>query len=832
MKSPLLLALGFLSGIVASELPQEQAATSADPDGFRARVAPFLKQHCLSCHGPEKQKSQLRLDRLAGHRAGDTHLWTQVHEKLSTGEMPPEERTKPTEAEKRQVLEWIQKEQKALRTGGTRRLNRRELSAALQRLTGLNVDFAGSLPGDGTVDGFDTAAEGLQDAADSVDQGLQVARRAVEGIRFLEPAPRKPLATVMRDLKDPRKALDAWKSEGVTSKLGGTSLAGIGLLLQPSWVGDRTESVLHVAPPADRRGILRLKVSVSAMRKIAGLPHPHLWVEIGGKSIDLREITATADRPIELAYEVQIDDLAVEQRGIGVSLACKVEIPYSIEGFENEDRSRPDQPSVAGGTGLFRPAFDRKKLSLEQQPVPFIVLHRLEVDSDHVAAWPPPEWKVDVGEVADSPESARRLLGLWMERACRRPVGEAEKERFLALYREVRGKGASFDGALRAAFQAVLLSGPFRYLASPADRDAVVAQHAVASRLGFMLAGAPPDAELLRLAAAGKLLDPAVLDAQVDRLLADPLSAGFVEPFVTQWLELGQPITIAMDHIQKQDFRFGRHLKASMRDETVAYVSEMIAGNRPARELVVSGWTMMNEILARHYGYAGIQGGHLRKVMLRADDPRGGGLLGHAGIQSMLCWMGDNWVIYRGAWTLRHILDSPPPPPPLEVPELNPSAAENHGKTFKELMRRHQEDPKCSVCHKTIDPLGFAYQNFDISGRWRRVEHEKYERNELDGKVEWRGAGKTRPVDAAGLLPHGEAFGSFAECKELIVRHYLPDLARGLLKNLMLYATGRRPDVAAMAEIRAIMKDSASKGYPLRDLVKAVVRSRAFLGLE
>jgi hypothetical protein len=811
------LALALLGTALCGGIPQDRVA---DPDEFRSRVSPFLKKHCLDCHGPEKQKAQIRLDQAAGGP-----LWTRVHEQISTGAMPPEERPRPADAEKRAVLSWIEKEQKALRSCGTRRLNRRELSAALRDLTGLDVDYAAALPGDGTVDGFDTGAEALQDAADSVDQILQVTRRAVEGIRFLEPPPRKALAADLRPLKDVRKALDGWKNEGVTSRLGGTSLPGAGVLLQPQWVGDRTESVFHVAPPADGRGVLRLKVSISALRKVAGVPYPHLWVEIGGKAIDFREV---GDRPLELVYEVQVEDLAVEQRGIGIALTCKVELPYAIAGFENEDKSRPDQPPVPGGTGLFRPAFDRKKLSIEQQPVPFVVLHAVEIDPDYVALWPPAEWGVDLGKLGDNAESASCLIGLWMDRAYRRPSSPLEREPVLALYRKQREEGMTFDAALRAAFQSVLLSAPFRYLPSIGDPDATVSQHAIASRLSFMLVGGPPDAELRRLAAVGRLRDPAVLDAQVDRLLADPRSGGFFQPFVTQWLEMGQPITIAMDHIQKQDFRFGRHLKASMNEETLAYVAELFRANRAAREIVASDWTMMNDILAMHYGYPALEGGRLRKVQLRPDDPRGGGLLGHAGIQSMLCWMGDNWAIYRGAWTLRNILDAPPPPPPLEVPELDPS--DHQGKTFKEILRRHQEDPKCATCHKTIDPLGFAYQSFDLSGRWRRAEFDKYEKKELDGKIEWRGVGKTWPVDAAGRLPRGEEFRDFAHCKELIATKYQADLVRGLLKNLLLYATGRKADVEVMSEIRATMREQEPKGFPLRDLLKAVLRSRAFLG--
>jgi hypothetical protein len=191
--------------------------------------------------------------------------------------------------------------------------------------------------------------------------------------------------------------------------------------------------------------------------------------------------------------------------------------------------------------------------------------------------------------------------------------------------------------------------------------------------------------------------------------------------------------------------------------------------------------------------------------------------------------MGDNWVIYRGAWALNHILDDPPPMPPLEVPELNPAEKENHGKSFRELLARHQHNRNCSVCHRKIDSLGFAFQNFDLSGRWRNVEHDRYHRYELDGKIEWRGEGKTRPVDAAGKLPRGEEFTTFREFKELLAKHYMDDIVRGLLKKLTLYGTGRKPDVLDLATIRVIMREQSGNNCRLRDLLKALIRSRVIL---
>lgn len=805
-------------------------AAAAESAEFGKVVRPFLQQHCFACHGPEKQKAGIRYDQLTGFQADARNLWTMVHEKLAAREMPPEDRSQPTAAERGRMLSWIQNEQRAHRAGATRRLNRRELSAALQDVTGLAVDYAYSLPEDGRVAGFDTGVDGLQDTADSVAQMMEIARRAVDGVRFLEPAAGKILSADLRAAKDPRKTLDDWKNEGVLGKVRGVNQPGAGLLLEPEWLGDRGGLTLQVPPPPNRHGVLRLKLVVSVMKgNFPGLPNPRLWVRIGGITLAQQEITATLDQPQELVFEAQVDELVVGRDGIEVALQNVVEVPYAVAGFENEDRSKPEE-KIPGGTGLFRPLIDRKqKLAPEQQPFPFIALQRLEVNAHHVAAWPPADWNSAAGEITDTPASARRLLGLWTERAWRRPVKDAELQPFLDLYQKFRGQGAAFDPALRAAFRSVLLSAPFRYLAAPTDADPVVARHAVASRLSFMLTGAPPDAELRRLAAAGRLRETAILDAQTDRLLASPRSAAFVRPFVTQWLVMDQPITLAMDHIQKQDFRFGRHLKGSMQEETIAYVAQLLAGNRPARELIRSDWTMMNDILAIHYGYPALAGGQLRKVTLRPDDPRGGGILGHAGIQSMLCWMGENWVIYRGAWTLRHILNAPLPPPPLDVPELNPADGKNQGKPFRELLQQHQADERCSACHKTMDPMGFAFQNFDLSGRWRAVEHERYERSEIDGKIAWLGKGKTRPVDAVGQLPRGEAFRSFAECKELIVGKYTDDFVLGLLKNLLVYATGREADVDARAELRALMKQQSPDGYRLRDLVKATIRSRAFL---
>ena len=813
-------------------------ATPLAAADFEKSIRPLLTRYCIDCHGPEEQNAQLRFDQVAGATAPDQHLWSLVYEALADGEMPPQDSAQPTQVEKQRILAWITEQANATIAANptaNRRLNRREYSAALQDLTGLPIDFSTGIADDGRMDGFDTGTEGLQDAADSVAQLLEVSRRAVESIRFLEPDRQRQLHIDFREheFTDFRKFVEQnWKEAGIfTRSKRLLCKQGVGVYLPTQWTGERGNSFLALPAPANQRAALKLTIRIRSVAPMPGLPQPMFWVKVGGKYIDY---VSLGPQPQTLTYAVRMEDSLVEDGVIKIMLRTFVETPYAVSGFENDDRSKPED-KIPGGVGVYRPKFDRKQLRTpDEQPVPAIVIETLDIDYDHRAPWPPAAWQVDLGDLADNDSCAQQLLSLWMDRAWRRPTTRKEQAKFFALYQQLRRNNHSFDEALRATFQSVLMGGPFRYLMSPTSTDPVINQYAMASRLSFMLTGSPPDAELRELAKAGKLRDGKILDQQVDRLLADPRSLEFFRPFVTQWLNMDQPITQTMSHLKKQDFKFGRHLKASMKEETVQYVARLFSDNRPASELISSDWTMMNDVLAWHYGYPEIQGGNLQKVDLktRPDDPRGGGILSHAGIQSMLCWMGDNWVIYRGSWALQHILDDPPPAPPLEIPELNPTDKANHGKSFRELLATHQADSKCAVCHRKIDPLGFAFQNFDLSGRWRNVEHERYHRSELDGKIEWRGEGKTRPVDTVGQLPRGEEFKDFQEFKQLLIQNYLDDITRGLLKKLTLYGTGRKANVIDLITIRGIMRDQRDNDYRLRDALKALVRSRVFYEQE
>lgn len=791
----------------------------------------FFANHCIRCHGAAEQNAQICLDQIHLHDV-DPQVWAKVYEAIANGDMPPDGEPQPSTTDIKFLLRWIVDEADgSTQPAGRRRLNRRELSAALQELTGVPIDFGAALPDDATTDGFDTGANALSDGADLTAQWLEATRRAVDSIRFLEPESDAKLQIDFREheFTDLRKFLQkTLQREDISTKSKRLiSKKGTGLFLQTQWSGDRGSSMLGLPTPTNKQAALKLVIRLRAVRPFAGMPLPMLWVKIGGHYLDYVSID---ESPTTLTYTVRMEDQLIEDNAIKVMLRSVVEMPYAVEGFPNDDRSKPED-KILGGIGIYRPKFDRKKLRTpDVQPVPSIVLEWLEVDYDFKAAWPDDGEGNETFELTDSDGTAKKLLKRWIDRAWRRPSTELERQRFFDLYSELRQQEYSFDNALRAAFQAVLMGGPFRYLESPAEPTNGTAQYAFASRLSFMLSGAPPSEELLSLAEAGELHKSNVLDEQVDRFLAGPEVDRFFRPFVTQWLELEQPITQTMSHLKKQDFRFGRHLKSSMREETIQYVARVFHDNRPAKELVDSNWTMMNDVLAWYYHREPIEGGMFRKVRLDSADnaSRAGGILGHAGIQSMLCWMGDNWSIYRGAWLLNRVLDDPLPPPPLEVPELLPSDKSNRGKTVRELLHQHQQDPNCAICHRKMDPLGFAFQNFDLSGRWRDVEFEQYHRYELDGKIEWRGEGKSRLVDATGQLPRGEKFASYAEFRKIVAREYIDDIVRGLLKKLTLYGTGRQPTVRDLIAIQAIMDETSEDGYPMKDLLKAWVRSSVF----
>jgi hypothetical protein len=387
-------------------------------------------------------------------------------------------------------------------------------------------------------------------------------------------------------------------------------------------------------------------------------------------------------------------------------------------------------------------------------------------------------------------------------------------DKLVALFETRRSLRESFEEALKEPLSVVLASPDFLYLTEPsADRGhRRLNSFELAARLSYFLWSSPPDEELLALARRDDLQKPAVLAAQVDRMLADDKSRRFASGFTYQWL--------GMDRLDFFQFDFKLHrgfddsTKAAARDEVYETMSCLLRENLSLRCLLKSDFVIVNSVLADYYGIAGVNGDAFRKVPLSADSPRGG-LLGMAAILAM----GGNGQytspVERGAWVLRKLLHDPPPPAPPNVPQL--ARLEDKMLDVRERLRAHQEAPQCANCHRKIDPIGFGLENFDAAGKWRT--EDTYERK--------GGMKKTWPVDPAAAFHNGPAFKDFFELREIIASKS-EAFARGFTEALIEYALGRPFGFTDEELAISIMNQSREQDFALRAFIHALVASESF----
>jgi hypothetical protein len=406
---------------------------------------------------------------------------------------------------------------------------------------------------------------------------------------------------------------------------------------------------------------------------------------------------------------------------------------------------------------------------------------------------------------------AEKILSRLAASAYRRPVAAADVADLLSFY-DAGAKADGFEAGIRTALQAMLASPDFVFRFETGrgpmreGEPYRISDLALASRLSFFVWGAPPDQGLVELASRGRLSDPAVLREQTDRLLRDPRSESLATRFAAQWLRL-QDINL----VQPDAFwfpNFDSQLADAMRRETELFFDNLVREDRSIMDLFTADYTFVNERLARHYGIPNVAGNRFQRVKYVDETRRG--LLGHGSVLVLTSLANRTSPVLRGKWVLEAMLGTPPPPPPPNVPDLDETATAKSGRllTTRERLEMHRENPTCNACHRFMDPLGLALDNFDVTGKWRIREN---------------GA----PLDTRGQMWDGREVNSPADLRKALLE-FPESLVRNFTENLMAYALGRRIEAYDMPTIRAIARQAATKDYRVSAFVHGVVNSPAF----
>lgn len=422
-------------------------------------------------------------------------------------------------------------------------------------------------------------------------------------------------------------------------------------------------------------------------------------------------------------------------------------------------------------------------------------------------------------------EDAQRLLQAFLKRAYRAPVEEADVQLFLKLFDQQLAQGHGFAKSMLAAYTAVLSSPGFLYVRETPGK---LPGHELASRLSLFLWNSPPDAELRTLAASGKLSNPAILKAQTERLLNDPRSSRFVEAFTDYWLDLRKIDDTSPSTTLYNDYELDDPLKLAAVDETRLFVGDLLRQNLPARNIVQSDFTYLNERLAAHYGVPGVTGAKMRRVQLPPGSVRGG-LMTQASILKVTANGTTTSPVLRGVWIMERILGTQAAPPP-GVPAVEPDI--RGAVTIRQQLDKHRADASCASCHRKIDPPGFALESFDVMGGWRNRYRAAADNAKPEPGVGFSGQRfafhYALPVDATGSLPDGPSFQDVREFKKILIEREEQTVARNLVRQLLVYSTGAPPGFADRKRVDEILAGTRASGYGVRSIVHGIVQSSLF----
>lgn len=793
--------LAIIAALVCFGAAAQLAAQTGTRPGNAetAKYQALVNKYCVACHNQHTSfpsDGPVRLDGTAfDDLLGHADTWERVLRKLSVRAMPPQGAPRPTEAEYAGFTGWLSasldRDWEGRSTPGryvVHRLNRAEYANAVRDLLAVDIDVSDLLPTDGAEFGFDNIATALKTSPLLLEGYVNAAQR-VSAMAVGDPqvSPGTTEHSISREFSQ-------------NGYIDGLPLGTVG------------GTVVHHVFPADAEYKLSGRLVRGVQEGYAGVEGndiPYTFViTIDGTEVYSAPVGGPKDS------EMQAADLAAAQPVIDKRMTGRARVtagPHDV-GFTWRERpfqkqdvwepSKRDSQEVHMVAGM-------PKLRSVSIDGPYNVYGMSEGPSRRLLYVCHPN-----GHASEDTECATKILTNLARHAYRRPVTPADVEAPMSFYKEARESGGKFDDGIRAGVARVLSSPYFLYRIEkdpPGARAGVahpVSETELASRLSFFLWSSIPDEKLLDLAAAGKLREPAVLTAQLQRMIEDDRADALVDNFTGQWLQLRNlEAKVVPDLLMFPDF--DDNMRKGFRKETEDFFGYILRNHRSTLELLSADYTFVDERLAKHYGIPGVYGPQFRKVKI--TDPNRRGLLGQGSILAMTSVATRTSPVFRGKYVLSTFLDTPPSPPPPNVPTLEES---NKGvasvpKTVREQLELHRKNPACASCHRVIDPVGFALENFDSVGKWRNTG--------ADGK----------PLDTSGTLADGTKVNGPAALREAILSR--PDaFATVVAEKMMTYALGRGLEPDDMPVVRRIVKKAAQNDYQLSSIVEGIVESAPF----
>ncbi len=777
----------------------------------------FIEQYCLRCHGSQKEEGDIRFDKLSrDFKSGiDTQHWAEALDKLNSGEMPPEGEKQPTQDEISAFVQALDAQIKAGRAARMAarpavshyRLSRTEYQNTVYDLLGVRYDPAkpGELNEDTLWHGYERIGSQLSLSPSHIDRYYRAANIVLS----------RAFPTTMPEARTVRKTAAELRYGGGQVQQQALDRFGITrplrYLLFPGRVQPGLSSNWFGPTGPEHSGLYRLRLQASGIRPPGGQPaHLSIGKKTSEETVEgLIEFDITAPEDDPRVYEFYVFLEMPTQLHLCVVATDSVDRRGGAA-FRNALASRNNYIFThSSETALLNPnapqMFDDKGNGIFST----VILDWIEWEGPIVTDEETTRRQAFIPPLDISVEDAREQLKQFAAKAWRRPVQAEELAGYIDTYQEEITAGESVAAAFQTAMQGILTSRNFIYLVEgdPTPRP-IVTPHELASRLSYFLWSSMPDAQLQKLAFANTL-NGSELASEVDRMLTDEKANRFIDDFTRQWLQLYRVGMFPPD--KKLYPNYDDWLETSLQREPIEFFRVMFEQDRPIDDFIHSDWTMANTRLCDFYGFTEPKEAGFQRVALKEADHRGG-LLTMGAILGLTSDGTRHRPVHRGVWLSETIFNHTPPNPPANVEPIEPIPPQGDKITVRQRIEAHAKNASCAACHRHIDPLGLAFDQYDAIGQWRT--HERV----------LTGIGDDPMVNPSGELPDGRAFADSDQFKSLILDDR-DRFAKAFIEHLCTYALRRVLTVDDQQDIQKIVLEAKKHNYGLRNTIRAVALS-------